>query len=759
MNRSLRAASSLVLMLAASLSAQESHAPSSLPAPVALPALRTPIHTQPDDEGQPYGVWAAGAGYKVSFHDGMTFVPYVGKAAQSHTVAWRTVSARVGTTELATAAHPALRYSAWRAEYDLGGLVEAYDVRDEGVEQTFVVARRPAGSGDLVIRGALTTSLSALPVDGHDPVAFVDGAGRPLVHYGAATAIDAQGRRCEMTTTTVEGGLELRVPAGWLATAAFPLVVDPLLAATTVAAGAEVTEVAVAHDPLGGNNVWYAEVRVSGTDEDLNLYRTDENGLNPVLVFADLSGSISTGEPSLGVSRSAASVALAFTRRSTISDTTRVRVHRHSRADMVFNSSILLVPNAAAENQWRPVVGHDLSASSGTTLPIVFQKETTGAFANIGTSSIEGVHLDLAGAGSFGGSFVVAASAIADHERPTIAKAGAGPLPVWTVGYQKATNVLLLGTWDVALRRVDDATVSGEFMIDGSLDRHEFTPKLGGLNGRLMLFYGASTTTQVAARPAGSMCHSVRGVRLDWNGSTFETPHGNRLLLSYADPRIEIGGVDYDTNSDSHWAMSFRSSATENVYVRTYGHTGLQLVDELVEAPSVAIGTSVRGGIAFQANDDQFLIAYGMSNPPASATARLRRLTYPSLLGPTNSGSACTTTQLDWFGTQWIGSEYCGVAMQGAPSGTFTVVLAATAPASLQLFGVGGVHDGCWLLVPIAGPDYLGMLPPVIGTNGFWQLPLPEAIADTDLRFQAVTFDPATNEFFSSSRLTVPVRK
>jgi hypothetical protein len=72
-----------------------------------------------------------------------------------------------------------------------------------------------------------------------------------------------------------------------------------------------------------------------------------------------------------------------------------------------------------------------------------------------------------------------------------------------------------------------------------------------------------------------------------------------------------------------------------------------------------------------------------------------------------------------------------GFAFSNAPANSFSVMLLATANASLQLFGVGGVHDGCWLLVPLAGPDYLGMLPPVIGPSGSWQLSLPAGLPNS----------------------------
>ena len=52
---------------------------------------RVPIHTQAADEGVEYGVWAGGKRYKASFHDGMTFVPYLGrKYPVARSLRWRT---------------------------------------------------------------------------------------------------------------------------------------------------------------------------------------------------------------------------------------------------------------------------------------------------------------------------------------------------------------------------------------------------------------------------------------------------------------------------------------------------------------------------------------------------------------------------------------------------------------------------------------------------------------------------------------------
>ena len=93
---------------------------------VAVPFGATAIHTAAADGGIEYGIWASGAAYKVSFHDGATVVPYLGRGYErNQDWRWRTVSATVGETELCTQA-PRLSHTAFRAEYDLGGIVEAW---------------------------------------------------------------------------------------------------------------------------------------------------------------------------------------------------------------------------------------------------------------------------------------------------------------------------------------------------------------------------------------------------------------------------------------------------------------------------------------------------------------------------------------------------------------------------------------------------------------------------------------------------------
>ena len=193
-----------------------------------------PVHTQQDDPiGGRYGTWAAGADYKVSFHDGMVFVPYLGSAAPRNLpLRWTTASVSVGGQRVVDVEQaPTHARAPYRYEYRYGAaFVEAYDVRSDGVEQTFTLDAAPDVAGDLEIRGRIETELCAQLVrDHHGPVAFCDGKGRELIRYGAAYVLDDAGRVLDIAVSWDGDEMALVVPGGWLRDATYPVTVDPLL--------------------------------------------------------------------------------------------------------------------------------------------------------------------------------------------------------------------------------------------------------------------------------------------------------------------------------------------------------------------------------------------------------------------------------------------------------------------------------------------------------------------------------------------------
>ncbi|MBZ0149908.1 MAG: hypothetical protein K8J09_00140 [Planctomycetes bacterium] len=170
----------------------------------------------------------SGRDYKVEFTaDGFLFTPAFGPAAPHNLpVAWHTETVRRGDAvwELSPVA-PVWRGE--RVEYARGAVMERCQVQVNLLHQDFVFTALPAGGGDLVVRGAVTTELQG-EVVGRDELRFrAPGIGSfPLA---GIVGIDARGHRCAGQVRFVGGGsaIEFVLPAAFVDGARLPLVLDP----------------------------------------------------------------------------------------------------------------------------------------------------------------------------------------------------------------------------------------------------------------------------------------------------------------------------------------------------------------------------------------------------------------------------------------------------------------------------------------------------------------------------------------------------
>ena len=111
-------------------------------------------------------------------------------------------------------------------EYRHGeGIIERYLVKSGGVEQQFVLPGPYAG-GDVLLAGSVETDLVPEATSSFEGIAFRRGDTTPLF-YGESKAVDAAGRTALLEERWSDGELIIVVPASFLASARFPVLVDP----------------------------------------------------------------------------------------------------------------------------------------------------------------------------------------------------------------------------------------------------------------------------------------------------------------------------------------------------------------------------------------------------------------------------------------------------------------------------------------------------------------------------------------------------
>ncbi len=211
-------------------------------------------------------LWAVGNDYKMAFDaEGASFIPKLGQLAPTNTpVTFRLARATIGGVPIALDdAVPATR-DRDRIRYSRGDITEAYDLRLDGAEQSFVL-ERPLGGGDCVLHVQATTSLAGRAESGG--ISFDGPYGS--VRYGAATAIDARGGLRSLAMELADGEIRILVPGDFLEHAQWPVVVDPLVTTGTSVGGSDLFNPDVAFEPAAGMFGVVAETAFSATDHDV----------------------------------------------------------------------------------------------------------------------------------------------------------------------------------------------------------------------------------------------------------------------------------------------------------------------------------------------------------------------------------------------------------------------------------------------------------------------------------------------------------
>lgn len=744
---------------------------------VQVPRVASPIHTAMADHGTEYGIWGAGADYKVSFDGAMTFVPYLGADyPHNQPFAWTTQSVRIGRTELANGKLER-RQAEFRYEYDLGDVTEAYDVRVEGLEQTFVIDRRPAGPlGDLVVEGTIDSMLSSpRRAPAHQPIDFFDEAGDRIFTYGAAFAVDAEGVKVPMTTGYADGVITLSLARQNLESLVFPVTVDPLLGDVLLrTSAAEVDPVmdCLREDEGNTDNLWYTYSRAaSAVDNDLWIWRIDDQFAGTdVAVFQDLTASWSAYEPAIAGVGGANKTVTAFVRKF-LDDTTHIRWHTHEYGDFASNTFVGARSTPSSTCAWRPDVGGTEAFSSGTKVVLVFQHEQTATFSNTSSSDIRSASIDVGGAGqgALSSDVVLAANIGVDFERPRVTQQSEGGAnPVWGYVCQSYNNSIAGDDWDVSFRILDEngqALTSRAFTEGGSGD-HKLGPVVAGQDGRFAVMYAISPLALVNFKTSVTTGHDIRVRRIDYDAATNATTWNPNLSSLAEVPFVTNsrrwipGGLAYDTDSCSHWLATFASSVSNTAYCGLMGYRGGYV---LTESIAIAPQTPRIGGVSYNDDDHEFALLLGVTDPGISSNVRGDVFQYTMASTETRSGTSCNPATLSWSGRgdttahqHTIGQEFGRIRVTGANPGDihFMVMSLGTRDSAVNS---AAVAPGCRLLVDITGPGYLGVLDFRVGSSAEWDQPIPEFLAADTIYFQDWIFDGVS--FTSTQRMAVDIVK
>lgn len=186
------------------------------------------------DQPETSTVWVLGEDYKLRLDkQGAKFIPRGQPANQRSALGLGPVQLAVAGQWRGLDSHALPSLSGREVRYDRGALIEVWQLEPQGARQNFLLTE-PVGGGDLEL---------TIPVSGdlessrrQDGLAFRSAQGAE-VRYGDWLAVDASGRRIAGASRLSETGISILLPADFLALAAYPLWIDPLISSQPIDSG------------------------------------------------------------------------------------------------------------------------------------------------------------------------------------------------------------------------------------------------------------------------------------------------------------------------------------------------------------------------------------------------------------------------------------------------------------------------------------------------------------------------------------------
>ena len=579
--------------------------------PVALEdSLLVPLHDVVDADGD-RAAWAAGSDYKASFGEHFRFYPVLGASyADNLPLGLRTLDVQVGGRSVLAADQRIGSVEGDRYYgYDLGGIVERYEIRSDGVEQTFLIDRRPSGAGDLEVVVEVVSALQASPRTArHGSIDFFDDAGRPLVRYGSAFAIDATGARANMATSYDGHALRLHLDGSWMARAVFPLTVDPLL--TEIGVSSVISQnvdtrnrgITFRDTSSGGVLVTFAR-QSSASDFDAFAIAADTFLSTTRVIYSDVDASANTSEIDADYifEDDVWLIASSRSKRVTARRTSTLRIYIDDAESPQLNrGTIVDVPKASNQTMRHPRVGGRTIRNSSTGV-VVFQSDITTVEANTGNTKVFMVPVDAA-ARTVGTPVQMGTPGTTiDSESPVVSRHADGNswLAVWQQRLTVNSPFVVMGQRLNKIGTLSSPAVLAQ--VTGT--PHHVKPIVDGQNGKYAIAWtradspNDTTGTEIVAR------------RVDWISSTNPPQLGaTRQVATAGTGLLETLDMAFDTDTKSHWALSYHAgfgTRSEGVEIARLGHSA-----GVVERVATVIRTSSGGGIDYSNRLAGFAFVY-----------------------------------------------------------------------------------------------------------------------------------------------------
>ena len=698
------------------------------------------------------GFRAGGSNFRADFlRGGMTFTPALGlAAARNMPVTYRLSSIeRADGTLLPLESAGAPRCDGQEVIYDHpNGIEERYQILASGVEQSFWIPERPPGEGDLIVRGRLTTELQWGALIGEEDGARLELPGVGGVRFGRVVAIDSSKREQIGSVRVVGGTIEYSLPASFVDTASYPLLIDPLIGTEIdISSGSFQDESpAIAYD---GDEATYLVVwnRVfSLIDADIRGQRVSSAGV-PVggLIF------ISSTPNAIALAPDVASVdmrnhfVVAWQELLIGSSTYQIRAISVDPVDGTLSSSIFV--SASLANQTDVAVAGDRGNVDSDAL-VVWDESGIG---------VQGRQISVDPTGGLGftaGAVTIAADTIlGSFDSPAISKSG-GDDGVFLLAC--VFRNLITGTTAITADALDRnltpigtrVTVSG---MTGVLDDDECAVDGDGENW--VVAYSREEFAGSANRDL-----YCRSLRLSGSQLVFNLPEkllNGSLLSDQSEPCVAYLGT--------HSIVAYRDSSFLFDWVRVESvdpYTGLRSGENFIvsalnggsdagaaKAPAVASQYSGGGSLVSTTSFDGALIAWDVL-PVGGGNRDIYAFRYDAGTDELDLGGGCGGGGVLLTPCAFAGNGNFTARVEGAPGN------------SLSLFTVSGSQTAvpcgpCTLVTTLDGSQTI-----LVGrtdSEGIASFPMaiPPAIEGTLAYAQALTFLPGGPcPMFQQVRLT-----